>query len=246
MKTKRTRCEMNLTLRCQLQCTNCNRLCHLYPDRDEDEDMSLEQVRRFLSQLRASPVKISRLKLLGGEPLLHPEFITVLGALFVAVDEGLIEKIKIETNHVLPKPDVPDHPQIQWAGKSWFRKRHAPALWSPRDLGMPPTKGPCPMPRQCGFSIDSRGYSLCSVAIMLLRLAGREDLYRDEFPTDWRRDFAETIDLLCPDCIFSLPKQALEDVSFPLDETPPGAQRPTRTWEKRIEGHDGKPKLFRW
>ena len=157
----RVNLELNLTLRCQLQCPNCNRLCHLFPDRGEEEDMTVEQVLRFCNQLANSPVKVKRLKLLGGEPLLHPEFPEVYHHLLAAVEEGLIGKIKIESNHVLPKPDVPEHPKVHWAGKPQHRKRHLPVLWSPRDMGYT-TKGPCVMPRICGPILDAYGYSLCS------------------------------------------------------------------------------------
>lgn len=242
---RRINLEMNLTTRCQLQCVNCNRLCHVYPDRGEEEDMSIEQIQRFIGQLRESPVKVKRLKLLGGEPLLVPHFAEVYGLLAAAVDEGFIRNIKIESNHVLPKPDVADHPHIRWAGKPQHRKRHLPVLWSPRDMGHE-TKGPCSMPRICGPSLDAYGYSLCSVCVMMFRLFDREDLYRDEFPGNWHEDFAEAIEVMCPQCIWSMPQKWCEAHAYPLNDTPQEAQNATPSWAERLFRTDGKAKKARW
>jgi len=242
---KRINVEMNLTMRCQLRCTNCNRLPQLFPDRGEEEDMTARQVLRFCNQVANSPVKVKRLKLLGGEPLLVPHFSEVYDHLLAAVGEGLISRIKIESNYVLPKPDLPEHPQIRWAGKPQHRKRHLPVLWSPRDLGYK-TKGPCSMPRICGPSLDAYGYALCSVAVMMFRIFGREDLYRKEFPGDWRRDFAEAIETICPDCCWSMPQDWCEAHSYPLAETPEAAKQPTETWRYHLDRWDQKVKKERW
>ncbi len=237
--------ELNLTLRCNLGCTNCNRLCHLYRDRGPEEDMSYEQIVRFVNQIANSPVKVKRLKLLGGEPLVHPDFARIYVLLMAAVGEGLIHKIKIESNGVLPKPDVPPHPAIRWAGKPPRRKRHMPVLWSPRDLGIV-TAGPCVMPSRCGISLDAYGYSLCSVCIMMFRVFGAEDLYRDDFPQNWRQDFAQAIDVLCPQCAWSMPQLWCEAHSYPLNATPSIARQSTASWTTALASFDGHAKKVRW
>lgn len=237
--------EINLVRRCQLSCTNCNRLVGLFRDDAAEEDMSVRQILRFINQLDNSPVKVKRVKLLGGEPLLHPHFAEVYRLLTDAIDEGLIQKVKIESNGIIARPDLPPHENIQWAGKPVHRKRHLPVLWSPRDLGHE-TTGPCSMPRICGPSLDAYGYSLCSVAVMMYRVFRREDLYQDEFPGSWQEDFRVAIDEMCPECLWSMPEEWKEAHVYPLDQTPEKATVATPTWAHYLRTFDGKPKKARW
>jgi len=243
---KRINVECNLTLRCQLNCTNCNRMMGRAPDRGEEEDMTVEQVQRFVYQLAGGPVKVKRLKLLGGEPLLHPWFAEVYGILASAIEDGLIQKVKIESNGILPRPDMPPHDNIHWAGKPYKRKRHLPVLWSPTDMGLPTPNAPCSMPRICGISLDAYGYSLCSMCPMMLRVFQREDLYVDEFPGDWREVFAETIEHICPHCIFSAPQEFKDKHCYPVTDTPEDALMPTPTWREHLEVFDGHAKKGKW
>ena len=241
----RSRIEMNLTLRCQMACPNCDRLCHLYRDRDEDDDMDLEQVRKFVDQVRECSTKVSRLKLLGGEPLLHPRFVEVHRMLMDAVDEGLIQRVKIETNHVLPKPDVPEHPRIQWAGKPYKKKRHMPVLWRPADVGLK-SVGICKNPYRCGISLDSRGFALCSPAIMIMRVFRLEKYYVDHWPIDWEVTFKEAVKALCPLCFRSVSEEDRKRFSFPLKATPDALKRPSTMWKAALSGFDGRSRRKRW
>ena len=243
---RRINLEMQLTLRCQISCPNCNRLIGRLPDQGTQDDMSTEQVLRFVNQIANSPVKVKRLKLLGGEPLLHPQFDKVYLLLAAAVGEGLIQKVKIESNGILPRPDVPPCEGIHWAGKPFSRKRHLPACWSPTDLQLPTPNAPCSMPRICGVSLDAYGYSLCSVCSRMLSVFEREDLYVDKFPADWRNAFAETIEKMCPHCIFSAPQDFKDKHCYPLNETPPEALTATRTWQDYLDDFDGHAKKEKW
>ncbi len=243
---KRINVEMQLTLRCQIACTNCNRLMGRFPDQGTQDDMSVRQVMRFVEQLAASPVQVKRLKLLGGEPLLHPEFERVYHVLGAATIEGFIQSVKIECNRIIARPDLPKYNAIRWAGKPFNRKRHLPACWSPTDLGLPTPNAPCSMPRICGVSLDAYGYSLCSVCSRMLSVFMREDLYVDEFPADWRNVFAETIEEICPHCIFSAPQEFKDLHCYPLAETPLKAERATETWQAWLDQFDGHAKKEKW
>ena len=188
--------ELNITLQCNLACSNCNRLCHIY--RDRTEHMSLEQIDKFIKQAKAGG-GISKLKVLGGEPLLHPQFVEIYHMLTDAAKDGIIKCIKIESNKTLPHPNVEAFPFVSWKGRVPEKKKHQPILWSPRDLGVVTPIGTCQQLSKCGYSLDKYGYLPCSLAIMLCRLFGMTDLYRYEFPTEpWG------LDQLCPDCIFSM------------------------------------------
>jgi hypothetical protein len=228
-----------------MQCTNCNRLCHLFPGRGKEEDMTVDQIQRFIGQVRQSPVKVKRIKLLGGEPLLAPDFVPAYHILREAILEGLVQKVKIETNGILPRPDVPDHPAIQWAGKPPHKKRHLPTLWSPTDFGLPIT-APCSMPRICGISLDAYGYSLCSMCPMMYRIFQREYFYREEFPYNWREVFASTIQEVCIHCVFAGPEEWRHEHLYPINDTPEEATCPTATWAHNLKRFSGKTRKERW
>ena len=235
---RRINIELNLTLACNQRCTNCNRHCDKYPDRTEH--MTASQVARFLRQVARSSVQIKRLKVVGGEPLLNTHFPEVYNLLRVGLDEGLIQKVKVDSNRTVPWPNVAKDERIHRSGKRPSRKRHLPTLWSPRDMGHQ-TSGPCAMPRICGPSLDAYGYSPCSMAVMMLRVFRLEHLYRDEFPHGpW------AMDEICPDCIFSMPTDWCEAHVYPLAETPEEALRPTPTWAKALAEFDGTAHKERW
>lgn len=188
--------ELNVTLQCNLACANCNRLCDIY--RDRTEHMSVDQVDRFIKQAKAGG-GIKKLKLLGGEPLLHPNFVDIYGLLLGAVKDGVIRCIRVETNGTIPIPKVERNPLICFKGRRVSRKKHQPALWSPVDLGVKTPIGTCQQLSKCGFSLDKYGYLPCSPAIMISRLLGYNDLYKLDFPNAvWG------LEKLCPHCVFSM------------------------------------------
>jgi len=188
--------ELNITLRCNLACPNCNRLCHIY--RDRTEHMSLSQIEKFINQAKVGG-RVDKLKVLGGEPLLHPQFKEIYYMLCEAAKDGIIRQIKIESNKTIPHPEVEAFPFVSWKGRIQSKKKHQPILWSPKDLGFDTRVGVCQQISKCGFSLDKYGYLPCSLAIMLCRLFDMTDMYRYEFPTTtW------DLDKICKHCIFSM------------------------------------------
>lgn len=223
--------ELNLTMRCQAHCTNCNRLCNLLPDRTED--LSYEQVRHFWNEIarlkKEGVVLVHLLKLIGGEPTMHPEFPRILALCLLARENGLVETVRVVTNGV-------GNPQstLRQNGDTWKRwkpskKRHLPFLWSPKDLGIP-TKGPCRMATGCGANLDVYGWLPCGAATGLVRLFQRPDLYRDEIPTKpWGMED------LCVHCIFSLPFDQWEEHLQFVGHTDDKHRTPTPTFAKGLE-----------
>lgn len=189
--------ELNITLQCNLACANCNRLCHIY--RDRTEHMSVGQVEKFINQAKVNG-GVHKLKVLGGEPLLHPQFVDIYKLLTDAAKDGVIKEIKIESNKTITPPKIESFPFVSWKGRTPNKKKHQPILWHPKDLGATTTAQPnCPQISKCGFSLDKYGYMPCSLAIMVSRLFGLTHLYRKEFPLQvWG------LDELCPNCIFSM------------------------------------------
>jgi uncharacterized radical SAM superfamily Fe-S cluster-containing enzyme len=70
--------EIDITYACNLTCFNCNRSCGQAPTA---ERMTLDQINFFVEESIAKGVKWERIRLLGGEPTLHPNFLEILSLL---------------------------------------------------------------------------------------------------------------------------------------------------------------------
>jgi hypothetical protein len=68
------RIEIDITYKCNLKCINCDRSCRQAPSH---EAMSLEQIRKFIDESIRGRRKWERIRILGGEPTLHPEFLPI-------------------------------------------------------------------------------------------------------------------------------------------------------------------------
>jgi hypothetical protein len=222
-----SRCEINCTLRCNLRCTNCNRMPHLFES--EDTDILLDDLMRFVQQTSQHP--LVKVKLLGGEPLLHKSFSDVYDVLLSAVKQGHIGELKIDHNHTIVPPDgLCGHPRVRWMGRRPSRKKHLPVMWSPLDLGHNiPSSFKCPALTRCGFSLDYRGYLPCSPAIAIVRVFGWDDLYRTSAPSSpWG------LDRLCQHCVMSMPEEWKREHCHPIANTPSQALQPTLSYQKRL------------
>lgn len=85
--------EINLTQHCNLSCAGCNHASHLLPKRF----VELATVERDLRAL-APVLLFDELKLVGGEPLLHPELLAILR---VARASGVARQLTLVTNGLL-------------------------------------------------------------------------------------------------------------------------------------------------
>jgi len=192
--------------------------------------MSIEQIQKFIEQAKRGG-GINKLKLLGGEPLTHPQFVEIYNLLVEAGKAGIIKYIKVETNKTLPFPKVELPPFVCIKGRKQKKKKHQPALWSPKDLGVVTPIGKCQQLSKCGFSIDKYGYMPCSPAIMIARLLKLTHLYKQDFPTQpWG------LEELCPHCVFSMDAEWRSKYSskcifdFTQEE-----RNPTKTFKEGLE-----------
>jgi len=187
--------EINLTLRCQLSCAYCNRICGLTKHKEDyQQEMTLEQIDKLIDDLKRTNTIITKCKVLGGQPTLNKDFVNIWNRI-VSVPE-LITFVKLETNHVDPLPliDMPKHAKIQ--GRSISRKHHIPFPWSPKDYGIKVKIGNCAQMKRCGYSLSAKGYLPCSQAIAECYLLG-VDLYKKELPLGWTQ---EELKQICEHC----------------------------------------------
>jgi hypothetical protein len=67
--------EIELTTRCSLACYNCDRSVRQAPS---NEDISIEQIKKFVDESMRLNWKWKTITLIGGEPTLHPSFFEVV------------------------------------------------------------------------------------------------------------------------------------------------------------------------
>ena len=156
--------EWHITYRCDLACTNCNRLCFLPPT---TPDMTLEDARDFVRQakdLNWSP----ELAILGGEPTLHhdlfellaianelsPGRVTVWSNGFRADARRQLDRIRSEGLAQICEGTLKPAGSIIHPQNDFFI--------APIDFNVP-ERTPCHLHCRsgCGVSVDSGGYTLC-------------------------------------------------------------------------------------
>ena len=77
-RRSREQVELTLTYACNLACYNCNRSCQQDPT---SERMSLEQIGYFLDESRRRGIRWRQIRILGGEPTTHPQFLEAVDLL---------------------------------------------------------------------------------------------------------------------------------------------------------------------
>ena len=78
-KVDKSKIEIELTTRCSLRCYNCSRSIRQAPS---DEYMSIEQLTKFVKESIDLNWRWKEIKLMGGEPTLHPDFAEVLDTVY--------------------------------------------------------------------------------------------------------------------------------------------------------------------
>jgi hypothetical protein len=211
---------------CSAACPNCDRSVAEFPDREDH--MTLEQIKVFIDEIRERDIFVERLKWVGGEPLVHPQFIEIHKMLGDAIDEGLIGKVNISTNCVSKQPEgFVNHKKIRWMRSPLTAKKHLSFYWHPEDCGQP-TSGFCSHPRVCGMSLSKDGWLPCSPAIMIAGGFDLEKYYRDDVPLEpWGEE-------LCSHCVYSGPRKWRQShLAFEFTE-------PTPRWAAALENYASK------
>ncbi len=78
--------ELDITYRCNLSCANCNRSVGLRQAKS-NIDMSLEQIQKFADESRQNEMHWDVIKLLGGEPTMHPQLNEIITIIKSYIDE---------------------------------------------------------------------------------------------------------------------------------------------------------------
>jgi len=196
--------ELDLTYRCNLQCRNCNRSCTQAPSW---RDTSVECIAAFIRESTATGRSWDRIRLLGGEPTLHPDFTSIIGMLMdyrASANPGL--RIVVCTNGCGSSVrrrlgDLPAGIDIKNTWKGGRQRLFRPFNVAPIDRPLyrwADTSCGCRILEDCGLGLTPQGYYPCAIAGAIDRVfgfgRGRECLPP---PGD---DMREDLDVFCRLC----------------------------------------------
>lgn len=222
--------EIDITYRCNLMCHNCNRSCTQSPC---DSEMSVETIAAFIAQSVSSDAPWQRIRLLGGEPTLHPNFMDIIALLrsyrktyrpdarIVVCTNGSGRKVQRRLQQ-LP-PDIAVKNTYKIAGQRLFRPFNVAPVDGRLNTFSDFSCG-CRILHDCGVGLTPSGYYACAIAGGIDRIfgfkAGRQQL---PSPND---DMSDHLRLFCRYCGHF------------------GFQWPTKTvkisptWEKAYQSHN--------
>ncbi len=172
--------EIDITYRCNLACFNCNRSLGK-GQAPSNEDMTIDQIRKFVQESIDGNIKWKRIRVLGGEPTLNPHLLEILSTLIEykqtysphtlieLTSNGYGEKVQ-NTLLKIPKEVLVKntskesivqyfHP-INKAAKDSFMYRYANY-----------TNG-CYVTSTCGIGLTPHGYYPCGIAGSIDRVFG--------------------------------------------------------------------------
>lgn len=171
--------EIDITYVCNLRCEQCNRSCAQSPAADH---MSVRQIGRFLEESRANGVRWERIRILGGEPTLHPQFPEIVDMILRHCREHSPDTaIEVVSNGFGSKvtgllAQVPAGVHVVNTCKSPGRQAEFDSFnVAPVDLpeyaNVDFSNG-CYIPEFCGMGLTPYGYYPCAVAGGIDRVFG--------------------------------------------------------------------------
>jgi hypothetical protein len=199
--------EMQILLACNWNCHACDQFSNL-PSISwvRKATMTLNQVERFCEEMRTVDGYIGRIRVLGGEPTLHPKFVEICEMLRKLKDEGHAYVIEVVTNGSKKEKyrEVKDIVKVRVSGQGDKEKHHtANLVQTPIELGY---RGKiCSVPWHCGISLNYYGYFPCSSGAGLARL--QDDMLKwqkMELPTEGVMETWPHLQEACDHCYHGL------------------------------------------
>lgn len=200
----RDRIEIDITYACNLRCLNCNRSVRQAP---EDLHMPLATLRSFVDESIRRGKCWARIRVLGGEPTLHPEFSEVVEELRRYRRWHPACRVEVVTNG--------HGAEVAWRLEQlgddiWIENSRKAGPLQPafRPFNLAPVddasyaraayENGCAIAVDCGMGLTPGGYYPCAVAGGIDRIAG-EGLGRRRLPGD-EDDMADVLGRLCRLC----------------------------------------------
>jgi hypothetical protein len=196
--------EIDITYLCNLHCLNCNRSVH---QAREARHMPLAMVANFVEESLAKGKVWRRIRVLGGEPTLHPQFFEILDTLLGYGRRHPECILEVVTNGHGPRVAevLAKLPKEIWVDNSAKTDRVQPTFGpfnlapkdDPKYIGADFSNA-CAVARDCGVGLTPMGYYPCAVAGGIDRIL-RENLGVAELPSD-TDDMLEAAKRLCSYC----------------------------------------------
>ncbi len=196
--------ELEINTCCDLDCFGCDR----FSDVTTAPNMTVAQVVRFVDESLALSWEWERIRLLGGEPTLHPQFEACLGELLRYRQRFPHVFLQVLTNghgkaakyrDLCERHKVSLHAEAKEPGVTppWFTNTRI----VPLDRGMTGPLEPCGIfgIRGCGVGLTRHGYFLDGAGASIARVAGIDCGVMSLAEVTWER-MLEQARLLCHLC----------------------------------------------
>ncbi len=204
--------EIDLTYQCNQQCPKCLKLCNnnnfnLFQKKDS---LSLNQIKKIINEIKAFYCKFRptmyNIKLIGGEPLLHPHIIQICILFNQLIEENIITRIELWTNGTIIVPEQIKKTQIKivtlFDQNEAKTSLHNAILVSPNDLGItPPPFLSCNL-LKCGIVVSYNGYAPSPICSTYMRIFELWNLFLDHIPLNLK-EFGDLTHVLCLHCPFN-------------------------------------------
>lgn len=161
------------TYNCDMSCPGCNR--YLDKAKWSDSDITLEGIEEGCNRVADAGIKIRKVRVTGGEPLMYPDFFKAMKLIDRTWNKDYPARTCVFSNG--------NHKLLR--GRSWrFRvattveskySQFKPSWASPADLGYTLDVGvenSCQIQKSCGRGFDAFGFSPCILSGGLGRLLG--------------------------------------------------------------------------
>ena len=170
--------EIDLTYLCNLRCNNCNRSSAQAP---EEKHIDIKMIHSFVEQSLSTDHHWQRIRVLGGEPTLHPEFLDIINALLKLKTRHSSTRIQIVTNGYGKRVNsilaqLPESVEVENSAKSDnVQPNFGPFNLAPIDswyYRYTNFGNGCDITRSCGIGLTPQGYYPCAVAGGIDRVLG--------------------------------------------------------------------------
>lgn len=214
--------EIDITYQCNLNCINCNRMCSQAPSKDM---MYASQIYKFINHSMTYQLIWDQIRILGGEPTLHPDLNDILQALLTYQSLSATSTILILfTNGYGPKVKkaiskipkmiklqdnnldfnsyrgkfgviIADHWKKEPTSKNYFVPINSAPIDDEEYKSSDFSQG-CKQIEECGIGLTPYGYYPCSVAGAIDRVVGYNKGIKDYNI----REIMKLKNIFCPLC----------------------------------------------
>lgn len=165
--------ELQILLACNWRCASCDSYSQ-FPSLafTRRGTMTLDQIKFFIHEMEQANAYFGRIRILGGEPSLHPKLEDIVCLLHNnLVAPGHVGQLELITNGSHPEKIAPVKHllRVRVSDENDKQKHHTSSMVrTPASLGYEGKR--CRAPEHCGWSLSYYGYAPCSSGAGIMRL----------------------------------------------------------------------------